>query len=642
MDELDQMTSEKITEIEGLSEYSEYNAKALEELLTFKQTQSSKVGEINRQLSKNKSKFKTFKKKMSLKQKELIEKTKQCDYKVDEFLFNVKATLGAPTYDEFMKRQSTAVDEIKNQIATARKNIETIEISLTNPNLEQHFQTVEQNDIVRLNEKVDERIKSMTGTSIDINTQVLLREVQGLKDSVEEKIRRMEAYKPDSLPEGFTEIANGLWNAHEDSNKVMRQILNDTVRALKQSKPETLTENVNANEVAKAKGLTNDYLDLTKEVEDKFIAMINTYKSRKAQMDAWDLVFKNNNVAQTAINRLNALRAERGLPTPAPGEISAAERELVRENTEAVSRGSHEIADVLLDGLLSDKGHDLHALLVTGKTGSGKTETVKTVAAQLNLDIHTINKTDIEQGGVQLANRILERAKNGAPTLVLWDEAATGVIADTKKPLSGNISDTMNEHLNFIDKLRDFTDGRIVYVMTTNAREDYMHPPVKGRCIKTITLDASGKSAMEAIDGILDGVPVADWFETAAERSKKVQEAYSLKMRTNSSSMLGFRGLKQAVRNAQKKAYARLLKAWESKHPSNIDPATGAPIETAKTDSTTLDAAGQPIKKTGVNKDFPFDEIRERVIMYTTHDEKPCEQLTPVTSDEIVQEVNIQ
>ena len=640
VDELDQMTSEKLTEIEGLSEYNEYNAKALEEMLIFKQTQASKVGEINRQLSKQKAKFKTFKKKMGLKQKELVEKTKQCDYKIEEFLFNVKASLGAPTYDEFMKRQSSTVDEIKNQIAATRKNIESVEITLTNPNLEQHFQTIDENDIVRLNEKVAERVKTMTGVAIGINTQVLLRDVQTLKDSVEEKIRRMEAYKPDSLPDGFTEIATGLWNAHQDSNKVMREILNETAKALKQSKQETLTENINAAAVAKAKGLSNDYFDLTKEVEDKFIAMINTYKSRKAQMDAWDLVFKNNNVAQTAINRLNALRSERKLPTPQAGEISATERELVRENTEAVLRGSHEIADVLLDGLLSDNGHPVDALIVSGKSGSGKTETVKTVAAQLNLDINTITKNDIDRGGIQLANQFLQRAKDGKPVLILWDEAATGVIADTKNPMSGNVSDTMNEHINFIDRLREQPDARIVYVMTTNAREDYMHPPINGRCKKTITLDASGKSAMEAINGILDGVPTADWIETAEERSKKVQDAYSLKMRTNSSSMLGLRGLKQAVINAQQKAFERLLKAWEKRRAENVDLASGAENAPAAP-AAELDAAGNPVAKP-ISKDFPFDDIRERVILYSKKEEKPCLQLTYVTSDEIIQEMNKQ
>lgn len=628
--ELDQTTSEKLTEIESLDEYSEYNAKALEELLVYKQTQAAKVGEINRQLAREKAKYKTFKKKMSLKQKELAEKTKQCDYKIEEFLFNIKTSLGGDTYDEFMKRQGAAINEVKNQVETVRKNIQAININLGNPNLETQLNSTENGDLKRLEDKINERVDNMTSVAIGINTQVLLREVQGIKDQVEEKIKRMEAYKPDTLPDGFTDIAEGLWNSHQESNKIMRDILNDTVKMLKQSKQITLSENANANAVIKAKGLANDYFDLTKEIEDKFIAMIETYKSRKSQMDAWDLVFKNNNVAQTAINRLNALRAERGLPSPVPGEVSATERELVRENTEAVLRGSHEIADVLLDGLLSDNGHPVDALIVSGKSGSGKTETVKTVAAQLNIDIHNITKNDIDRGGIQLANQILQRAKNGAPTLVLWDECATGVIADTKNPMSGNVSDTMNEHINFIDRLREQTDGRIVYVMTTNAREDYMHPPIKGRCKKCITLDASGKSAMEAINGILDAIPTADWIETAQERSKKVQDAYSLKMRTNSSSMLGLRGLKQAVINAQNKAFDRMLKAWDSRRAANVD--LSAESTAAPEDAVSGQAA------TTSSKDFPFDDVREKVILYSKREEKPCLQLTYVTSDEIIRD----
>ncbi len=632
--ELDQTTSEKLTEIESLDEYSEYNAKALEELLVYKQTQAAKVGEINRQLAREKAKYKTFKKRMSLKQKELTEKTKQCDYKIEEFLFNIKTSLGGDTYDEFMKRQGAAINEVKNQVETVRKNIQAINVNLGNPNLESQLNSSETGDLKRLEDKINERVDNMTGVAIGINTQVLLREVQGIKDQVEEKIKRMEAYKPDTLPDGFTDIAEGLWKSHQDSNKIMRDILNDTVKMLKQSKQITLSENANATAVLKAKGFANDYFDLTKEIEDKFIAMIETYKSRKSQMDAWDLVFKNNNVAQTAINRLNALRAERGLPSPTPGEISATERELVRENTEVVLRGSHEIADVLLDGLLSDNGHPVDALIVSGKSGSGKTETVKTVAAQLNIDIHNITKNDIDRGGIQLANQILQRAKNGAPTLVLWDECATGVIADTKNPMSGNVSDTMNEHINFIDRLREQTDGRIVYVMTTNAREDYMHPPIKGRCKKCITLDASGKSAMEAINGILDAIPTADWIETAQERSKKVQDAYSLKMRTNSSSMLGLRGLKQAVINAQNKAFDRMLKAWEKRRAANVDLSAESPA--APEDTVSGQAATTP------SKDFPFDDVREKVILYSKREEKPCLQLTYVTSDEIIQELNKQ
>ena len=174
--------------------------------------------------------------------------------------------------------------------------------------------------------------------------------------------------------------------------------------------------------------------------------------------------------------------------------------------------------------------------------------------------------------------------------------------------------------------------------MTTNAREDYMHPPIKGRCKKTITLDASGKAAMEAIGGILDGVPTADWIETAVERLKKVQDAYSLMMRTNSSAMLGLRGLKQAVINAQNKAFDRLLKAWEKRRAENVDLAAATQADS----SATVEAGGQPIAKPATSQDFPFEEVRERVILYSKKEEKPCLQLTPVTSEEVILEMNKQ
>ena len=541
-EKLDAAGRAKLGEMEAISEFSEDNLKALQDLNEYPSQFGQQVADLNSAVSKT--------------QEELI-KTKGdlLQYKantLDDIAGKKSDFMGyVEKIGLALRKESQPV--FANNIAPTQKSIvsgfddltaklNSIEILLTDKKLDDKIKTLKQS-MEGLLKKVELSKQNILNQGLKIKKDEAIKSLKSKQSIISENWKKISAYQPSDMPEKLRTFAAKCLQKGSEQTKSVSQGL---TAAIKQAESYSLTD-IDDEALDKIDIEQSDFVSNHTALVTKLISVLDNelekFRADRARNRLWDKIYGNLPITE-ASNDVNRLMDEEKL---------SKQDAVIRSCVDSLP-GTDEYATRIVEGLFKpiERGQpSLTGIYAYGPSGIGKTEAVRYIGQCSGCQLVTITKDSFIKSGFETAKNTINQQTEGRPLLILVDEADTVI----PKSSGGSRSESCGGFLNFMDHIRELNrKGNIVVVCTSNVPPTAVEPAAAQRLSDKIQL-GDPKYLAQGIAKLLEPVKLNQSMTREQAITDIVGAVSSANLKAQSPDrQIGFRAIKMAILNVCKSA----------------------------------------------------------------------------------------